>query len=104
MIEVRDRVDGWPAAAQSRLRAAIDTLRGEGTAIRLVRSITDPDDGSLMLIVETVSRAAIVELTRRADLHVRRIAEIVDVDVPGEAGWPLPERPPASPTRGDAQS
>jgi hypothetical protein len=104
VIEVGDRAESWAAATatRSRVRAAIEVLRDKGTEVRLVRTITDPDDGTLLLVVEARTRATIAELARRADLHVRRVAEVVDVDVSGDPSLPPPERPRTRPTRKEA--
>jgi hypothetical protein len=78
-----------------RARLAAEQLIGEGTEVRLLRSIFVPEDETCFLLYEADSADAVREAALRADLPFDRIAE-----VHAEPGWSRAGKP-FSETRSD---
>jgi hypothetical protein len=64
-------------AGAKRARREAERLSREGTAVRLLRSIFVPEDETCFDLYEAESSDAVLEVTRRAQLHIDRIAETV---------------------------
>lgn len=80
VVEIPQQTSDWTAAVEvrSRLREAARRLASEAVSVRLIRVMTDPDDGSLLVVAEAPTRAAIDDLVHLAGLAARRIGSVVD--------------------------
>ena len=65
------------AAGAERARREAERMSGEGTHVRLVRSIFVPEDETCFYLYDAHSAEAVLEAARRADIRIDRIAETV---------------------------
>jgi len=68
-IDIRD------LAARS--RAACVALSSEGIAVRLLRSVFVPEDGSCLLVFEARDAAAVRSASERAGMPIERVSEAI---------------------------
>ena len=59
----------------ARSRAASEELSRRGTAVRFLRSVFLPEDGSCLLVFEAASGEAVTEACKRAAIGVGRVSE-----------------------------
>jgi len=63
------------AAAGERARNAVEQLTRDGAAVRWIRSVYLPEQGTCLLIFEAPSPEAVVRVGRRAGINYERIIE-----------------------------
>jgi hypothetical protein len=83
LVELEPPSTGWGDLQQltARARAAVEELRGEGMAVRFLRSIYVPEDESCFFLYEGDSVASVGAAGRRAQLQIVRIAETLRAEL-----------------------
>ena len=78
-VAVARPLGGWGDLGElnDRARRATEDLRGEGTLVRLVRSVFVPEDETCLYLYEAGSAEAVREAARRAELPAERVTEVV---------------------------
>jgi hypothetical protein len=78
-VTVARPTGGWGGLPELNDRAgrASEDLRGEGVAVRFVRSVFVPEDETCFYLYEAGSAAVVQEAARRADVPAEHVTEIV---------------------------
>jgi len=70
----------------ARSRKACEAVSGEGTPVRLLRTVFVPDDGSCLLVFEARDPSAVRSASERAGVSIDRVAEAIKATADG--GFP----------------